>query len=104
MFAEEQAYLHVLAADLGVTLSPSKRQGISQRAEYTGVIMDTIIGRYYILDKKLEKLRASLRELYQFHAFRLGVRTRLCTTRYALCTLGHLSHCSLCHESWARTT
>ena len=41
-FAEEQAYRYALAADLGVTLSPSKRQGISQRADYTGAIMDTI--------------------------------------------------------------
>ncbi len=89
MFAEEQAYWHALAADLGVTLSPSKRQGISQRAEYTGVILDTITGRFYIPEKKLEKLRASLRELGESTSFTLrtlaSVRGR--ALHYSICIM-----------------
>jgi len=89
MFAEEQAYWHALAADLGVTLSPSKRQGISQRAEYTGVILDTITGRFYIPEKKLEKLRASLRELGGSTSFTLrtlaSVRGR--ALHYSICIM-----------------
>ena len=89
MFAEGQAYWHGLAADLGVTLSPSKRQGISQRAEYTGVILDTIAGRFYIPEKKLEKLRSSLREMIGSSSFTLlslaSVRGR--ALHYSICIM-----------------
>ena len=89
MFAEDQAYWHGLAADLGVSLSPSKRQGISQRAEYTGVILDTLAGRFYIPEKKLEKLRSSLREMEGSSSFTLrslaSVRGR--ALHYSICIM-----------------
>ena len=88
-FGSAQSYRHSLAADLGVTLSPSKLQYISQRAEYTGVVLDTIRGRFFIPEKKLAKLTASLKDFLEASAFTLralaSVRGRV--LHYSLCIM-----------------
>lgn len=88
-FALAQSYWHSLAVDLGITLSLSKRQQISQRAEYTGIVLDTISGRFFIPEKKLVKLRASLTDFGESEAFTLrslaSVRGRI--LHYSLCIM-----------------
>ena len=88
-FGAAQSYWHSLAADLGVTLSPPKRQEISQQVEYTGVVMDTIRGRFFIPGKKLAKLTASLRDFNEASTFTLralaSVRGRV--LHYSLCIM-----------------
>lgn len=88
-FRTAQSYWHALACELGITLSLSKRQNISQRAEYTGIVLDTIQGRFFIPEKKLQKLRDCLRDLERAESFSLrtlqSVRGRV--MHYSICIM-----------------
>lgn len=86
-FKELRSYWHDLADKLGISLSLSKRQPPSQRVEYTGVIVDTVAGRLFIPEKKLEKLRKCLSDL---------ASAPDCSTRELLSVRGRLRHYSLC--------
>lgn len=89
LFAQAQTYWHQLASDLGIRLSPSKRQEIGQRAEYTGIVLDTFVGRLFIPEKKLLKLRACLEALRDADTFSLrelaSVRGRV--LHYSVCIM-----------------
>lgn len=86
-FAKTQSYWHQLACDLGITLSPSKRQEISQQVEYTGIVLDSIQGRFYIPDKKKVKLLSCLGTFVGLREFSLR----------ALASLrGRVLHYSIC--------
>ena len=88
-FAKAQQYWHELASELGINLSLSKRQEISQRAEYTGIVLDTIKGRFIIPEKKLQKLQACLSDLRSAASFSLrtlqSVRGRV--LHYSICIM-----------------
>ena len=86
-FEQLRCYWHSLAAELGISLSVTKRQEPGQRVEYTGVIVDTIAGRLFIPDKKLEKLRTCLTDL---------VAAAESTTREHLSVRGRVRHYSRC--------
>ena len=45
-----------LAAELGLPLNHKKRQAPSQRVTYTGITIDTVVGRMFIPPEKLDKL------------------------------------------------
>gem|GEM_PF-2417476 len=89
VFRKAQRYWHELARELGITLSLSKRQDISQRAEYTGIVLDTIQGRFFIPEKKLQKLRVCLSDLERAESFSLrtlqSVRGRI--LHYSICIM-----------------
>lgn len=86
-FAKTQSYWHQLACDLGITLSLSKRQEISQRVQYTGIVLDSIQGRFYIPDKKRVKLLTCLGTFVGLSEFSLR----------ALASLrGRVQHYSIC--------
>jgi hypothetical protein len=86
-FEQARSYWHWLAEELGISLSTSKRQDPGQRVEYTGVIVDTIEGRLYIPEKKLEKLRKCLQDL---------ASAEECSTRTILSVQGRVRHYSIC--------
>jgi len=87
LFACAQQYWHQLASALGIILSLPKRQEISQRAEYSGIVLDTVLGRFFIPDHKLSKLRACLQEFRAAFSF---------TFRGLASVRGRVQHYSLC--------
>lgn len=86
-FKATQALWHRLAAELGITLNLTKRQEPSQRFEYTGILFDTIRGRLFIPEKKLDKLTTCLRDL---------AAASETTLRNVLSVQGRVRHYSLC--------
>ena len=86
-FEQFRRYWHKLADTLGISLSTAKRQEPGQRIEYTGVIVDTVAGRLFIPETKLEKLRKCLTSL---------IAAPDCSTREILSVRGRVRHYSLC--------
>ena len=86
-FTESQHYMRNLAAQLGFSLHAKKRQEPSQRATYTGIIIDTVAFRLFIPDDKLAKLRSSLLEL---------ISAESCSFRSLAAVRGRLLHYSVC--------
>ena len=58
----DQRYWVGLCPKLGIHLHPDKRQNCSQRAEYTGFVVDTLKGRLLMMAEKLEKLLTTVQE------------------------------------------
>ena len=62
--ARNQGYWHRLAARLGLGLSADKRQLPTQRAVYTGLVVDTFLKTRSIPDDKKRKLAAFLESFF----------------------------------------
>ena len=88
-FEQARSYWHWLAEELGISLSTSQRQDPGQRVEYTAVIVDTIEGRLYIPEKKLNKLRKCLQDLASADE---------CSTGTILSVQGRVRHYSICKK------
>ena len=58
----DQRFWVELCSRLGLCLHPDKRQLCGQRAEYTGFVLDTILGRILMVEDKLAKLLTTVQE------------------------------------------
>ena len=85
--ARNQHYWHRLAAKLGLGLSTEKRQLPTQRAVYTGLVIDTFLKTLSIPDDKKRKLAAFLETFFNRREASL---TELSSLR------GRIQHYSVC--------
>jgi len=84
---ELEAHWLWLAPLLGFSLSVTKRQPAAQRAEYSGIIFDTILGLFLIPDGKRDKILADLASL---------LASETTTARDLARVAGRLLHYSIC--------
>ena len=81
----DQRFWVELCSRLGLCLHPDKRQLCGQRAEYTGFVLDTILGRILMVEDKLAKLLTTVQEWVVVprsrHEDWLRCEERPCTTQ-----------------------